>query len=62
MRKRFWDLERSTEVLRVEHDTLVKRVKNLEWFDREMRKKQGELEAAHKLYRTTAEAKFRQLE
>ena len=47
VRKRFWDLERSTEVLRVEHDTLVKRVKNLEWFDREMRKKQGELEAAH---------------
>ena len=39
MRKRFWDLERSTEVLRVEHDTLVKRVKNLEWFDPEMRKK-----------------------
>ena len=62
MRKRFWDLEKSAEMFRLEHDTLVKRVKNLEWFDQEMRKKQGELEAAHKLYRSTAEAKFRQLE
>ena len=62
VRKRFWDLEKSAEMFRLEHDTLVKRVKNLEWFDQEMRKKQGELEAAHKLYRSTAEAKFRQLE
>ena len=62
VRKRFWDLEKSAEMFRMERDTLVKRVKNLEWFDQEMRKKQGELEAAHKLYRSTAEAKFRQLE
>ena len=62
VRKRFWDMEKSAEMFRLERDTLVKRIKNLEWFDQEMRKKQGELEAAHKLYRSTAEAKFRQLE
>ena len=30
VRKRFWDLEKSAEMFRLERDTLVKRVKNLE--------------------------------
>ena len=61
MRKRFWDLEKSAEMFRIERDTLIKRVKHLEWFDREMREKQATYEATHKLYRDTTEAKLREL-
>ena len=61
MRKRFWDLEKSAEMFRIECDTLIKRVKHLEWFDREMREKQTTYEATHKLYRDTTEAKLRNL-
>ena len=59
--KRFWDLEKSVEMLRVERDTLAKRVKHLEWFDREMREKQAAYETTHKLYKNTTEAKLREL-
>ena len=38
VRKRFWDLEKSAEMFRIERDTLIKRVKHLEWFEREMRR------------------------
>ena len=61
VRKRFWDLEKSAEMFRIERDTLIKRVKHLEWFDREMREKQATYEATHKLYRDTTEAKLREL-
>ena len=61
VRKRFWDLEKSAEMFRIERDTLIKRVKHLEWFDREMREKQATYEATHKLYRYTTEAKLREL-